>query len=86
MPLGADIATAITEAGQSKTATETVVVDLVGVAQEVNMTEVHVADDPGDPPPGTKDVRLIVSLRSTGVAEAIADDLEILFALTRGTR
>ena len=89
MPLPADITTAITEAGQSKAAVDTVVVGLVGVAQEVNMTEVRVLDDPtppGGPPPGTKDVRVIISLRSTGVIEAVADDLATLFALTRGTR
>lgn len=82
MPLPADITTAITEAGQSKSATETVVVGLVGVAEEVNMTEVRrLQVGPDD-----NDVRVIVSLRSTGVSDAIATDLETLFALTRGTR
>ena len=90
MALPADITTAITAAGTSVAANETVVVGLVGVAQETNMTEVHVLDDlpatPADPPPGTKDVRVTVTLRSTGVSKAIADDLLELFALTRGTR
>ena len=82
MTLPADITTAITEAGQSKSATETVVVGLVGVAEEVNMTEVRrLQVGPDD-----NDVRVIVSLRSTGVSDAIATDLETLFALTRGTR
>jgi len=82
MPLPADITTAITEAGLSKSATETVVVGLVGVAEEVNMTEVRrLQVGPDD-----NDVRVIVSLRSTGVSDAIATDLETLFALTRGTR
>ena len=84
MTLQADITTAITEAGQSKTATEAVVVGIVAVAPEVNMTEVRVLDDTQNP--GKKDVRVIVSLRATNVAPAIASDLEELFALTRGTR
>jgi len=84
MTLQADITTAITEAGQSKTATEAVVVGIVAVAPEVNMTEVRVLDDTQNP--GKKDVRVIVSLRATNVAPAIAADLEELFALTRGTR
>ena len=84
MPLAADIAAAITAAGTSESATETVVVGLVGVAQEVNMTEVRVLDDPANP--GKKDIRVIVSLRSIDADPAIAGDLETLFALTRGTR
>ena len=83
MPLPADITTAITAAGTSKTANETVVVGLVAIAQEVNMTQVRVIDDPANP--GMKDVRVIVSLRSTNADPAIAGDLETLFALTRGT-
>ncbi len=84
MPLPADLTTAITEAGQSKAASEAVIVGLVGVAQEVNMTQVHVTDDPANA--GKKDIRVIVSLRSTNADPGIASDLEELFALTRGTR
>ena len=84
MALPADITTAIAAAGSSVAANETVVVGLLGVAQEVNMTDVRSLDDPANL--GKKDVRVIVSLRSTNVAPAIADDLLELFALTRGTR
>jgi len=85
MPLPEDITTAITEAAESKTANDAVIVGLVGVADETNMTAVRAFAEPGTSPE-TFDVRVTVSLRSLGVSKAIADDLIELFALTRGTR
>lgn len=82
MPLPADITAAITEADESKAASETVIVGLVGVAQEVNMTGLERFKHDTD----NNELRITVSLRSLGVSDAIADDLETLFALTRGTQ
>ena len=74
--------TALTEAGESHDAVVLVIQDIVAIAPEVNMTEVRVQDNGAD----DKDVRVIVSVRATGVSDVIATKMEELFALVRGTR
>ncbi len=82
MAFPASLNTALTEAGESRDAVVLVIQDIVAIAPEVNMTEVHVQNQGTD----NNDVRVIVSVRATGVSDVIADKMEALFALVRGTR
>ena len=82
MAFPASLNTALTEAGETHAAVVLVIQDIVAIAPEVNMTEVRVQDNGTD----DKDVRVIVSVRASGVTDEIAAKMEELFALVRGTR
>ena len=82
MAFPASLDQALIEADESHDAVVFVIQDIVAIAPEVNMTEVH-RQQVG---PDNNDVRVIVSVRATGVSDVIADKMEALFALVRGTR